>query len=135
MIKKTKYRILLLVLLSFAVSLPSFAQQSGRKLNNRDNKPYDARLIRLAELLGAIHYLRELCGANEGQVWRKQMADLVEAESTTPLRRVKLVTSFNKGYRGYRRTYRNCTKSAKLAVDRSIKEGAEISATIVSINK
>ena len=32
-----------------------------------DNRPYDSKLMRLAEILGAVHYLRELCGAQEGQ--------------------------------------------------------------------
>ena len=38
-----------------------------------DDRPYDNKLMRLAEILGAVHYLRELCGAQEGQVWRDQM--------------------------------------------------------------
>ena len=44
-----------------------------------DNKPYDDRLFRLSEILGAVHYLRELCGAEEGQLWRERMSELVEA--------------------------------------------------------
>ena len=28
-----------------------------------DSKPYDDKLLRLSEILGAVHYLRELCGA------------------------------------------------------------------------
>jgi uncharacterized protein (TIGR02301 family) len=43
-------------------------------------KPYDDRLFRLSEILGAVHYLRELCGANEGQYLRDRMHDLMEAE-------------------------------------------------------
>ena len=39
-----------------------------------DSKPYDDRLFRLSEILGAVHYLRELCGAEEGQQWRERMA-------------------------------------------------------------
>jgi uncharacterized protein (TIGR02301 family) len=35
-----------------------------------DTRPYDEKLLRLSEILGAVHYLRELCGANEGQSWR-----------------------------------------------------------------
>ena len=123
------------LLLLSAISTSTSAQDAQRKLNNKNNRPYDAQLVRLSELLGAIHYLRELCGANEGQVWRQQMTDLIEAEGTTPFRRVKLVNSFNKGYRGYRRTYRSCTSSAKLAVSRSIKEGASLASAIVEANK
>ncbi len=109
-------------------------QEAPRNLKGRHDKPYDAQLVRLAELLGAIHYLRELCGANDGPKWRDQMSGLVKAEGTSAVRRVKLVNSFNKGYRGYRRTYRSCTRSARLAVQRSMTEGAAIAASIVKTN-
>jgi uncharacterized protein (TIGR02301 family) len=91
-----------------------------------DDRPYDTKLLRLAEILGAVHYLRELCGAGEGQTWRVQMEEIVKYEGTTAVRRAKLVNSFNDGYRGYRRTYRSCTESASLANARFTEEGAEI---------
>ena len=89
-----------------------------------DDRPYDNKLMRLAEILGAVHYLRELCGAEEGQIWRDQMKDILRNEGTTAVRRAKLVNSFNDGYRGYRRTYRTCTQSATLATTRFSSEGA-----------
>ncbi len=64
-----------------------------------DDRPYDTQLFRLAEILGTLHYLRELCGANEGQVWREHMRELAASEGTSALRRAKLVESFNRGYR------------------------------------
>ena len=91
-----------------------------------DDRPYDDKLLRLAEILGALHYLRELCGADEGQLWRDKMNEIVNHEGTTAVRRAKLVTSFNAGYRGYRRTYRTCTGSASLATSRFVSEGARI---------
>ena len=95
-----------------------------------EQRPYDNQLLRLAELLGAVHYLRELCGANDGQLWREKMDALVDAEGTSALRRARLVQSFNKGYRSYRRTYQTCTKSAETAVARFLAEGAEIADTV-----
>jgi uncharacterized protein (TIGR02301 family) len=95
-----------------------------------DDRPYDNKLTRLAEILGALHYLRELCGAQEGQLWRNQMREIVKNEGTTAIRRAKLVNSFNDGYRGYRRTYRTCTPSAATANDRFSTEGARIAATL-----
>jgi uncharacterized protein (TIGR02301 family) len=97
-----------------------------------DDKPYDNKLMRLAEILGAVHYLRELCGADEGQLWRDQMKDILKTEGTTAVRRAKLVHSFNDGYRGYRRTYRTCTPSAALATRRFSTEGANIAASLAS---
>lgn len=32
--------------------------------------PFDGDLQRLAEILGTLHYLRGICGTNEGQKWR-----------------------------------------------------------------
>ena len=95
-----------------------------------DDRPYDSDLMRLAEILGAVHYLRELCGAEEGQLWREQMKDILRNEGTTAVRRAKLVNAFNDGYRGYRRTYRNCTQSATLATTRFSAEGATIAASL-----
>ena len=95
-----------------------------------DDRPYDNKLMRLAEILGAVHYLRELCGADEGQLWREQMRDILKNEGTTAVRRAKLVNSFNDGYRGYRRTYRTCTQSATVATRRFSTEGATIAASL-----
>jgi uncharacterized protein (TIGR02301 family) len=95
-----------------------------------DDRPYDSKLLRLTEILGAIHYLRELCGAQEGQLWRDQMKEILKNEGTTAVRRAKLVSSFNDGYRGYRRTYRSCTESATLATARFSTEGASIAASL-----
>lgn len=95
-----------------------------------DDRPYDENLMRLAEILGAVHYLRELCGAGEGQLWRDQMNEILRNEGTTAVRRAKLVNKFNDGYRGYRRTYRTCTESATRAASRFSTEGAELASSL-----
>ena len=95
-----------------------------------DDRPYDTKLLRLTEILGAVHYLRELCGAQEGQLWRNQMREILKNEGSTAVRRAKLVNSFNDGYRGYRRTYRTCTSSATLAITRFSTEGAQIAVAL-----
>lgn len=97
----------------------------------QDTRPYDDKLMRLSEILGAVHYLRELCGADEGQLWRDRMRDLMEAEGTTALRQARLTRSFNKGYLGYSRTYRTCTPSAETAVKRFLTEATELAGELV----
>ncbi len=111
----------------------SFAEpaKSPAASDDPDARPYDAQIYRLSEILGAVHYLRELCGADEGQVWRNQMRDLVNAEGTSALRRARLVDSFNKGYRGYARTYRTCTKPAVLAINRFMEQGTSIAQALI----
>ncbi len=98
-------------------------------------KPYDIKLVRLTEILGAVHYLRELCGADEGQKWRKKMKELIDVEGSSARRRSRLVKSFNHGYRGYRRTYRKCTKPAVIAISRFMDEGEKLASQIVNENK
>lgn len=92
-----------------------------------ENKPYDDKLQRLAEILGAVHYLRELCSANEGQFWRERMREIIDAEASSASRRAKLTRSFNQGYRSYSRTYVTCTQSAQTAIARFLAEGAQLS--------
>lgn len=115
------------------VLLALFAVQLGTAVpaSAVDNKPYDDRLFRLTEILGAVHYLRELCSANDGQLWREQMKQLMDAEGSSALRRARLTRSFNQGYRSYSRTYTTCTPSAQTAIERFIAEGAQISDALV----
>lgn len=94
--------------------------------------PYEQQLQRLSEILGALHYLRELCGAAEGQQWREEMQALIEAEEPTPERRARLVDRFNLGYSGFASVYRNCTEAATLAIDRYMREGSRISQDIIA---
>jgi len=98
---------------------------------DQDARPYDDRLLRLAEILGAVHYLRELCGSNEGQAWRERMRELVEAEGSSALRRARLTRSFNSGYRSYSRTYNACSPSAQQAIGKFLAEGAQIAEALV----
>jgi uncharacterized protein (TIGR02301 family) len=95
-----------------------------------DTRPYDDKLLRLSEILGAVHYLRELCGASDGQKWRDHMKELMDNEGSTALRRARLTRSFNNGYRSYSRTYSACSASAQTAIARFLAEGAEIADTL-----
>ncbi|MGI9386704.1 MAG: TIGR02301 family protein, partial [Methyloligellaceae bacterium] len=68
------------------------------------------------------------------QLWRQQMKEILRSEGTTAIRRAKLVKGFNKGYRGYRRTYRSCNKSAKVAINRFMEEGADLTTALIDQN-
>lgn len=91
---------------------------------------YEKEMLRLAELLGALHYLRGLCNANEGSLWRDEMQALLVAEDPTPARRQLLVGSFNRGYRGFSEVYRECTPPAAEAANRYLKQGVRLAAEI-----
>jgi uncharacterized protein (TIGR02301 family) len=88
--------------------------------------PFDGSLQRLAEILGALHYLRGICGANEGQKWRNEMQSLIDAEVPSGDRRARMIANFNRGYRGFQQTYRTCTPAANLVIRRYLEEGSKI---------
>jgi uncharacterized protein (TIGR02301 family) len=88
--------------------------------------PFDANLLRLAEILGALHFLRGICGANEGAKWRNEMQALIDAEAPGGDRRARMISSFNRGYRGFQQTYHACTPAADLVIRRYLEEGSKI---------
>jgi uncharacterized protein (TIGR02301 family) len=89
--------------------------------------PFDGDLQRLAEILGTLHYLRGICGTNEGPKWRNEMQALIDAETPSGDRRARMVAGFNRGYNGFQQTYRTCTPAALVAIRRYIDEGSKIS--------
>ena len=89
--------------------------------------PFDADLQRLAEILGTLHYLRGICGANEGAKWRNEMQALIDAETPSGERRARMIAGFNRGYNGFQQTHRVCTPAANVAIRRYIEEGSKIS--------
>ena len=93
--------------------------------------PFEPGLMRLAEILGSLHFLRNLCG-EKGDQWRAQMEKLLEAENPDPERRARFVASFNRGYRSFGGTYTQCTASATEAIARYMKEGEQLSRDIAS---
>ncbi|MBI3274369.1 MAG: TIGR02301 family protein, partial [Methylocystis sp.] len=94
--------------------------------------PYEPQLLRLSEILGALSYLRDLCGARDGDDWRIEMATLLEAEAKTAARRQKLAGAFNRGFRGYEITYRACTPNAELAISRYLEEAGRLARNITN---
>ena len=89
--------------------------------------PFDGDMQRLAEILGTLHYLRGICGTNEGPKWRNEMQALIDAETPSGDRRTRMIAGFNRGYNGFQQTYRTCTPAASTAIRRYIEEGSKIS--------
>lgn len=105
--------------------------RGAESLRPGDAKPYDDKLSRLSEILGAVHYLRELCGQNDGQQWRDRMREILDADGGSALRKAMLTRSFNNGYRSYGRTYQSCTPSAQTAIGHFLAEGAQLADGLV----
>ena len=92
--------------------------------------PYEPQLLRLSEILGALSYLRDICGARDGDAWRAKMAGLLDAEAKTQTRRERLAGAFNRGFRGYEVIYRTCTPNAETVIGRYLSEGGRIARDI-----
>ncbi len=120
-------------LLACTVSSASIAQETDTPQIEPSSAvaPYDSRLYRLSEVLGSIHYLRNLCGETSNQ-WRDQMEGLLAVERPSPNRRARLIAQFNKGYRSFDSVYATCTPQALTAVDRYMTEGRALAGEINS---
>jgi uncharacterized protein (TIGR02301 family) len=94
--------------------------------------PYDRELQRLSEILGALHFLRGICGPSEGQKWRSEAQALIDAEAPGGERREQMIASFNRGYRAFQQSYRSCTPAADFAIRRYLQEGARIARDITA---
>ena len=94
--------------------------------------PYDHDLQRLSEILGALHFLRAICGSNEAQKWRNEAQTLIEAEAPAGERRDQMIASFNRGYRAFQQSYRTCTPAADFVIRRYLVEGAKIAREITA---
>jgi uncharacterized protein (TIGR02301 family) len=82
--------------------------------------------MRLAEILGALSYLRGLCGEKDAGTWRSRMQALLDAEGTTQTRKDHLAGAFNSGLQGYALSYRTCTPNAHVVIERFLSEASRI---------
>ena len=92
--------------------------------------PYQNDIERLAEVMGTLAFMRDLCGPAAGADWRDKMASLLATEGTTDQRRARLAGRFNRGYDGYRLTYRTCTPAADAVIARSLADGERLSTAL-----
>ena len=94
--------------------------------------PYDGQLARLSEIIGALHYLRPLCGA-KGEDWRSELQKVLDADAAAePARRERLTAAFNRGYRSFAAVHTACTATALKAEARYRAEAATLVAEITS---
>jgi uncharacterized protein (TIGR02301 family) len=109
------------IILAFVLIVPMTLARPAAAVD----APFDAGLMRLAEVLGSLHFLRNLCG-DKGDQWRRTMERLLTAENPDPERRARFIANFNRGYRSFEGTYTNCTASATEAIGRYTIEGENL---------
>jgi uncharacterized protein (TIGR02301 family) len=94
--------------------------------------PYEPELLRLAQIIGSLAFLRDLCGDQDGAAWRAKMTALLTSMGDSEDRREKLAGAFNKGFRDYELIYRSCTPNARIVVSRYLSEGEKLAHEIQS---
>ena len=136
MSKITKSLLLTAVLL--AITGPVAAQGSDEAIvppaaDSEKPTPYDDRLARLSEVIGAVHYLRNLCKADGEPEWRQSLQGLLDAETRAePKRRARLTAAYNRGYRSFASVYTSCTPAAVRAEENYRIEGATLATEITA---
>ncbi len=83
-------------------------------------------LVRLSEILGAVHHLRQVCNANEGQLWRIKMQEILKQEKPDANLKEVMVAHFNQTYHQHRRAYPRCTGQARTDIIQLLDEGAAL---------
>ena len=94
--------------------------------------PYEIPLLRLGEMLGALAYLRDLCGAGDGAAFRTKLATLIQAEGIGDETRNLVAGAYNDAYRGYAASYRTCTPAANQIIVRFLKETERVASDVAA---
>lgn len=92
--------------------------------------PYEPQILRLAEILGALAYLDDLCGSKSD--WRVRMQQFLEAEAKTPERKERFAGSFNRSFHDYEQSYQTCTPNAQIIIGRFLSEGGRLARDVVN---
>jgi uncharacterized protein (TIGR02301 family) len=88
--------------------------------------PFEADLLRLSEILGALAYLDQLCGTPGAALWRGKMQALIEDQKMNPEDRRKYVDVYNRGHRTFSTVHRACTDQTRSVISRYLTEGSDI---------
>lgn len=123
----TRFLVSLLLVTGFSVSALT-AQAQTQEISG---PPYENQMIQLAETLGSLHYLSNLCG-DKTSPWRDQMDALLNVEKADAGRRKTLVSAFNNSYRTYAENYSQCTDQALKAIGRFKIQGEKLSEGLVA---
>jgi uncharacterized protein (TIGR02301 family) len=87
---------------------------------------YEPELLRLAEVLGTLSYMTNLCEQRGSESWQPRMTQLIDAEGTTVLRRERLAGAYNRGYIGHQSAHRTCSDASRLVIERLIQQGQKL---------
>jgi len=99
---------------------------------------YNDELNRLAEILGSLHYLTNLCAppaprsaAAANMQWRNAMEQLITALHGDAEQTARLTAAFNRSYQAFADSYSKCAPSAREALARYKQAGQDLSGKIL----
>ncbi|HET7412720.1 MAG TPA: TIGR02301 family protein [Pararhizobium sp.] len=131
-----------IALLACALTLPPAQAQTAGKPPSRPLQAagpeapppaYEDQLLKLAQILGSVDYLRQLCHGDTGGQWRTTMQTLIDTEAAGEPERIRhLTAAFNRGYRSFASVYTTCTESAVTAEQTYRREGATLANQIAA---
>ncbi|WP_208995829.1 TIGR02301 family protein [Pannonibacter tanglangensis] len=112
--------------LAMALLVPALPPATATAQEPLNEPPYERQLLRLSEILGALHFLRPLCARADEPGWRDRMETLLAAEAADEARKRRFIERFNQGYRGFAAVYHSCTPAAREAMTGYISEGSSL---------
>ena len=115
-----------------ATKPPAAAQSPAPSPTAESPLPYDRELMRLAEIFGALSYLRDLCGPGDGALFREKMTALIDIEAHAEERKELFAGAFNRGFSDYELTYRSCTPSARETIASYLDDSARIAREVAT---
>lgn len=112
-----------LILAGLLVTLPVAWSQSnyGR---------HQTRLVRIAEIMGGLHYLRGICDKEKNQVWRGNMLRLLDLEQPPQDVRERMVSRFNSYFDREKRSHATCNRKATREIKRLAGEGQQLTSEL-----
>ena len=86
---------------------------------------FEPQLLNLAELMGALAFLADICPDKDGktqtgQIWRDKTALLIEAETSGPRLKGLMAGAYNRGYSDLEVNYKTCSQPALALYERDL---------------
>jgi uncharacterized protein (TIGR02301 family) len=99
------------------------------------DRPMENGLERLAEILGSVHHLREVCGANEGALWRNKMIDMMNVAALDAEHRQRMISHFNEGYYQAQTAFPGCSGRAAARANALFDEAHRLAARLAGTDR
>lgn len=95
--------------------------------------PYDDKLSELAEIMGSLDFIRNLCGTQQEPQWKSMASQLIETEAKDePERKARLTAAFNRGYRTFGAIQTSCNPQLRATADKYRIAGATLATEITA---